>query len=1409
MVLSLVVVCSVSTAKPMVLLLANRSMVTSLPKDASFVLDQQAYQIATANSIQATQTSAVLNRLSRYAVADVSPQDVAALVESGAVVSASPLGMFSMHAEALTNDSLSHDQYALTNIGAKVAWTAATGKGIRVGILDTGIDWTHPDLAPRLAVNTAEDLNGNGTFEAWSYTQELDGRTGDLDGIDNDGNGYTDDVIGYDFVDQTIRNLGDDQARDAIPADEQGHGTSVAGVVAAQANNGIGIAGLAFDATIVTLRAFDATGNAEEDDIAAALVYAAVNNVSVVNMSFGDGVDSPVLRDAIAFASMSGCILVASAGNSGQVSRQYPAGYDQVIAVGSTNSKNQRSVFSSTGSLLTLTAPGEAIVTTAVGSKYRTVSGTSFSAPYVAATAALIREQQPSITHTQVEGILKETALDLGSKGWDGEYGAGLLQADAALRHPGMAEVRITSPHNEQECVITNETPLPVVGSAYALLFDKYEVLIGRGVEPQTWTLATNSAQTVVNGLLATVNANMLTQGDYVIRLVVHLKNGGWLESRRRIHVVTNNTLSIDTTELATAWNTDLRVGVLTLTTSRPTQITLIRTPEGGPTDTTRDDLRFTRKHCLTIPSDVWSSKGSITIIAQADNADTVHYTTSYDLGDRAMPLQGFNTTSNGDFQGYVLNDVRDILNDGKQAFVMSDLSNGSFGPLTIVQRNGFDFVKTQQTSDVWIPRGMGDANGNGRLEVFAHVVGKAILFEQLDVNSSPFGAVVFADTLNGNNAAAMADVNGDGREDLVVLSNTTCSVYSWQQNAWQLLGQAVNTTPPAPGNAENRVDEVSVAIGDFDGDGKAEIAYADTDGDMLIAEYTGTELVNAFVFESEGIGGSGYLAAGDVNNDGKPEILFGVPDDPYIGTDQEYGRQLWTYRVFSSLADNTYHEMWKDHVYGVRYGIGYRNGVELANADDVAGDEILICAFQRLFAFTWNDGKGVVPLYYTPDVVTPRFLTHDFNANGVNELGFGVTANEVGFMTNFSFVEYKGQTNTIATPCGVQAVLVTPDSVRVHWMNVDGAKAYCVFADTGRQGLVKALDTVITNSYELGGLKSGRSYDFRVSALPIDTSLKESNRSAIARVQTGPSGQVKQVTPTVVSQSNLEQGLHFTIRYSTVMPSTAPDAARFSLYKPDGSLAVIATSVSVAADSAVMVSFLPIADDATSFVLSSASFADKSGIPTESSRTLITVTTTPATKALVLSKLVVVSNEELHLSYSLPVDESALATSAYALTPFGAVIAVTRIDSVTVSIRLSSNPPMAATGTTFAITVRNVTGVSGIPITTGTGNTLGFVLTSTTLDRVFVFPHPCSITNDGGVTFANLTVEATVEVLDQRFRLVRTLNEADGNGGVAWDLRDKNGVVVPPGMYFYRVVGKNNDASNQESGLRKIMLRQ
>ncbi|GAT68036.1 peptidase [Planomonospora sphaerica] len=353
------------------------------------------------------------------------PDTLAIAVDSkvSAVGGASPLlaaGTASA-AAAWVDDAYRGAQWPLNTLSAESVWKSATGAGQIVAVVDSGVDAAHPDLA--------------GTV-----------------------------LSGTDLV--VDRGTGQ--------SDPNGHGTHVAGIVAAKAGNGVGIAGLAHGAKILPVRVLDADGSGWSSDVAAGITYAADHGATVINLSLGSPGSDPMVRSAIDYALAKDVVVVAAAGNSAQdcskVSNpypgencgnpvNYPAAFPGVVGVAATDSADARAAFSEYGSYVDVAAPGVRVRSTYPSSRYLDMSGTSMASPYAAATVALIRAKFPAMSAAQATARLTGTARDLGTAGRDPYYGAGLVQPLAALSGPSGEAAPVTAP---APTPATAPTPAPV-----------------------------------------------------------------------------------------------------------------------------------------------------------------------------------------------------------------------------------------------------------------------------------------------------------------------------------------------------------------------------------------------------------------------------------------------------------------------------------------------------------------------------------------------------------------------------------------------------------------------------------------------------------------------------------------------------------------------------------------------------------------------------------------------------------------------------------------------------------------------------------------------------------------------------------------------------------------------------------
>ncbi len=349
-------------------------------------------------------TSAVPDASGRFSLVQVPEGRTAAeliqdYLASGLVEYAEP--NYARDAAWTPNDPLYPEQWNFDQVDADAAWDIQQGgsSAVVVAVLDSGIAYEDYGVY-RLAPDLAE----------------------------------TNFVAGLDYVNG-----------DAHPNDDFGHGTHVCGTIAQSTNNGIGVAGLAFGVTIMPVKVLDSSGHGTSSTLADGIYYAVDHGAQIINLSLGGTGTSQTEADAIAYAANHNVIVVCAGGNDSSNGDElyYPAAYPSTIAVGATNYDRVRSAYSNTGSYIDLVAPGGdsshgVLQQTFAGSNYGTFGywayyGTSMACPHVAATAALLLSENPTLTPDEIRAVLESTAVDLGAAGPDDVYGYGLLNAGAAL----------------------------------------------------------------------------------------------------------------------------------------------------------------------------------------------------------------------------------------------------------------------------------------------------------------------------------------------------------------------------------------------------------------------------------------------------------------------------------------------------------------------------------------------------------------------------------------------------------------------------------------------------------------------------------------------------------------------------------------------------------------------------------------------------------------------------------------------------------------------------------------------------------------------------------------------------------------------------------------------------------------
>lgn len=279
--------------------------------------------------------------------------------------------------------------YAQETIRLAAAWDVNTGSAdVIIAVLDTGLSFSHAELAMRF-------------------------------------------VPGYDLMND-----------DDDPSDDHGHGTHVAGIIAAQMDNNVGIAGVCPNCRIMPVKVLDKQNLGSWSTVAEGIIYAVDHGAQIINVSLGGAKPSPTVEAAVAYAASKGVLIVAAAGNARSTEPFYPAAYDHVLAVSATDKLDDLWPLSNSGNYIDVAAPGHMIYSTMplelsyeVGYAYMT--GTSMAAPHVAGLADLLLSQDASRSAAELEKIITASADDLGEPGWDVVFGYGRINAYAALTYDG------------------------------------------------------------------------------------------------------------------------------------------------------------------------------------------------------------------------------------------------------------------------------------------------------------------------------------------------------------------------------------------------------------------------------------------------------------------------------------------------------------------------------------------------------------------------------------------------------------------------------------------------------------------------------------------------------------------------------------------------------------------------------------------------------------------------------------------------------------------------------------------------------------------------------------------------------------------------------------------------------------
>lgn len=1294
------------------------------------------------------------------------------LIASGLFASSEPNRARTLHSVTpapAPNDPEGGAQYYHPLIKTLNAWGVTRGaSSIRIGFIDTGLEYRHLEFTGQVWINGAEDLNGNGVADST-----------DFDGLDNDGNGYIDDIHGYDFVDQpTLLGGGDDLTADADPTDDNGHGTGVASVIGARYDNNFGGYGVAPGCPLVPLRAFSGGGVGEDDDISRAIVYAGDNNVRVLNMSFGDIYPSQMMHAALQYAYARGVVLVNSAGNASGDSPHYPSAFPEVMCVSASawNSDNGNEflwLFSNYGTTVDLCAPGSALRVAGLLDEdsvptFTDLSGTSFAAPQVAAAAGLLLSVRPELTPSQVRGILVSTADDIDDAGWDHYTGAGRLNLARALAFQGGAVVEILNPVNDDGSA---HDTLRIAGTVLHPQCASWSLRWKPGTEDiGPWNfLRENIAAQVFADELFTWNVSALAEGQYTLSLVAHLTTGATVESRV-VWVRDTSLPQIDLRINANVWDNDIRKHLITYRSTDVCVATLYFQAPGSTEWRTRvADKRTRNGEFLLVAEEM--GQGTHRWVLECQNAAGLVARTdtfTFDFQPDAVPYIGVVEKPYEFPMGAYLPAPYDLNADGQANEVVfsrydSLLNFGHVVFAEFVPGVGFIFPDSINEWPVLLPKDLRDWNNDGRLDFLANLRDSIFVHSQPGVGQFPTLQTQFLPS-SGRFPSQWADVDADGQMEMLVRTATAWYVWEWNGNNWIESAELPDTNANINGSGPP-----VCAVGDLDADGRPEVWFGDYDGNLYAYEHvSGNDYQQVhYIGQLQQIAASNYLRIADFDGDGLTEILVASHSPNLRNNDFEYDPQYFTLQLIKGTGNNSFDVVWRDYFYNV-FSTTY-NALTAANLDGDAASEAIFSCYPRQYVLD-QDGTGGLRMRWMGGGIATHHLVGDFDSNGRPEFTLGLGDRAI-------FLELDP--NAAAQGIYLSGHLDTLQNVQLQWNTVPNATQYAVFRQMIAPGqnpsnLTQIATPTLPRYTDTSLAINGNQYVYAIVATVPGQGQMQSDylfltphtpTRAISATPAGPglirltfSGPVAErprdlplytVDDSLRPQQMVAAGSHSLLLRFAAPLAAGPHIIRLDTNLLDAQLERLATP-----------------------------FALTFNVPEDT------------TARLYLTRWEKVDEQTALLHFNAPLAPATVLPAHFTVYPGGGVSQLAlENNGNTLRVNLQG-VRLGPTGQPVTITVGNaVRGTNNEQTTPGQGDAATFAENASSLSGVYVYPSPVRANEvTVGCFFGGLPRVCSINVLAQNGQVIRSLQENDGDGGLEWDLTDFSNRRLAPGVYLFVV---------------------
>ena len=1284
---------------------------------------------------------------------------------------------------------ISGDQWAFyqedqLDINATEAWDYTTGNSeILIGLVDSGLHFDHPDITQNVFYNDDEVPD---------------------DGIDNDGNGYIDDWRGWDFVDAPELSdiaLGDYYEQDNDPSDDLNHGTHLTGILAADTDNALGVAGLCWNVSVIVIRAgfktIDGVGYLQDDDAAAGIIYAADMGADVINVSWGDENYSQIIADACDYAYQKGSIIVASSGNTYGPGIMYPAHLASTICVGSVDRFFNRASFSSYGPQLDLVAPGVSILSSydvVEENQYKEQSGTSMSAPFVTAAIALLLSVESDLNFNDVRTRLNSSCHDLGDFGYDNEYGNGLLDVRAFLTNTNCPQLELISPVENQGF----NDEFDIVGTVLADNLSRYTVMYTDEEIPDDldWHDVSyphsNTPQyyfyEVDNDILAHFDFQGISQefNEYKLKIELMTTNNQHYDLRCTIFIDKTPPLYFDefaaimkryggeyvnyymqsgfnepvNLEVYYTQDNDQRRDVSYSSFADSIQIVYLPRPE--PEDI---DLHLIAENICGLTLE----------IPPEDN--------SYYLPDDyiTVPVNGYTQENLGN-QLVTSKKTLDVDGNGMAEFLALEIYTDNEEEeqvLGMYEVSGNNLIMKHLFSyDIW-PQDIGYTAEND-FSILGVDADLAVLYTCMSGSTYPNSLLWLESNVYGGN---LVDIDDDGIDEIAIIKNETVNnvtkrvlaLYKRYGSGILRLHTIFNETPTAVKNEFVN----KICCGKIDEDDYPELLLTDTDGDVMLIEndgypneyqlkyYTRLPVANAY-----------YSEMGDFTGDGNLEFCVG-------GFSRNYADPAKTFSFFSFYHCSGSNDFYENIGYLSFDQVEAKNSIASGDMDGDGDKEIILSLPPNAYVIDYIDG------IFTPSWIGESSMTFQNVCTVIPdsefEIGKAIVNTESGDSYISSVITKDEEFYGPPTPTNYIAYPLDENRAFLSWEWLyNEADCFNVYRRYNNE--VTFLGSVNEHRYFDLSLTEGDTLYYQVTAIDSSYSPLESESTLWKMVIPKPIPQLEEIEMSSASilTMNFDQKL-------------SNDALSVFHYKVNNNVNWPVSVNFINEKTGLVISFSEPLPPFDQYLIAIDDLTGDTGVPFPDGEYQFDFKEDVVAPRIL--RACVVTDREVEVYFNEPLNvDTAQNLDNYIFVP-PSIDLSNQISSISYQysgadsswIILTLGKEMVYSNQRYFLRVENIEDLSGNTISNN-GNKCRFSLTDITdLKHLSIYPNPFYPEQDYGLRFTRLPlgIKGNIWIYDLAGDLVYEevfgpLTESEMNNFFAWDGKNDSGKRVSSGIYFY-----------------------